>query len=381
MRHHKYNKDYKFVKEPAEFNKYTDRQLLQYCLGATLYMPATKKFSDTLIYNKMPGLTSVVMCFEDAIAEEQVPEAEANVFDILDVVSEHIESGSILLDDLPLIFFRVRSTQQFRDFIEKLKPRHTKIIAGFVFPKFTSQNGYEYLSCLKDVNSRFEDILYGMPLLESQSIAFKETRNYELTALKNLIKPYHDLILNIRVGATDFSSNFGVRRGIDYSIYDILTVRDCLSDILNFLSREEDDYVISGPVWEYFLADKNISFSEISDRNIHKSLIRGNRIINDAIDGLLKEVILDKANGFIGKTIIHPSHLKFVNAMLAVTKEEYDDAVQVLKTSGGVIKSSQNNKMNEINPHRYWAKKVCAKAEAYGVVESENSFVELFLDT
>ena len=44
-------------------------------------------------------------------------------------------------------------------------------------------------------------------------------------------------------------------------------------------------------------------------------------IINEAIDGLLREVILDKANGFVGKTIIHPSHARYANAMQAVTKK------------------------------------------------------------
>ena len=37
MRHHMYNPDFKFVVEPEHFNKYTDRELLQYCLGADVY--------------------------------------------------------------------------------------------------------------------------------------------------------------------------------------------------------------------------------------------------------------------------------------------------------------------------------------------------------
>lgn len=44
MRHHMYNPGFKFVVEPEHFNKYTDRELLQYCLGATMYMPGFKKF-------------------------------------------------------------------------------------------------------------------------------------------------------------------------------------------------------------------------------------------------------------------------------------------------------------------------------------------------
>ena len=46
MRHYLYNPDFKFVKDPVEFNKYTDRNVLQYCLGAAMYMPGHKDFTD-----------------------------------------------------------------------------------------------------------------------------------------------------------------------------------------------------------------------------------------------------------------------------------------------------------------------------------------------
>lgn len=379
MKHHQYNPDFKFVKEPIEFTKYTDRNILQYCLGATLYMPGKKDILDTILNKKLRGLTSMVMCFEDAIAEEELPEAENNVINFLDVLSKELRFENVKYEDIPLVFFRVRNPEQFKSFTNKLNPDHIKIIAGFVFPKFSASNGYIYLSQLKSLNDKYNDVLYGMPILESSTIAFKETRSYELTSIKNILRPYRELILNVRVGATDFSSNFGVRRGIDYTIYDILTVRDCLSDILNFLSREDDDYVISAPVWEYFLTERNMECKESIESDIHSSLLRRNLIVNEAIDGLLREVILDKANGFVGKTIIHPSHLKYVNAMQAVTQEEYEDAIQVLETSGGVIKSANANKMNEINPHSYWANKINAKAKAYGVIENDESYSKLFL--
>lgn len=378
MKHHKYKEGFEFIVDPIDFNKYTEREILQYCIGATMYMPATKDFSNEIIQNKNPGLTSMVMCFEDAIAENDLEKAEINVVNFLELINNEIKLGGLELEDIPLIFFRVRSIEQFIKFTSKLNKNHTKIIAGFVFPKFSTGNGDGYLGHLRDLNNELGDILYGMPILESKAIAFKETRLHELTGIKKLLQPYRDLVLNIRVGATDLSSCFGVRRGIDYSIYDILTVKDCLADILNFLSREGNSYVISGPVWEYFIADKNMSISNILDCTIYKSLLKRNKIINEAIDGLLREVVLDKANGFVGKTIIHPSHLKYVNAMQAVTKEEYDDALQILNTDGGVIKSSMSNKMNEINPHRYWAKKVYSRALAYGVIENEGSYIKLF---
>ena len=218
-----------------------------------------------------------------------------------------------------------------------------------------------------------------MPILEGRTIAFKETRNNELLALKEILEPFKKRLLNIRVGGTDFAALFGVRRGINYSIYDIMTVRDCLSDILNFFNRAEDDFSVSAPVWEYFLAHNKDDIYKLLHGDIHKSLLNKTPIINEAIDGLLREVILDKANGFIGKTIIHPTHARFVNAMQTVTKEEYDDAMQILEASGGVINSAKSNKMNEINPHRNWANRIQLRARAFGVVENDISMLKLIL--
>jgi len=62
---HNQNKNFKFVKEPIEFNKFIEKDLLQYCLGATLYMPGTKNVTDKILKKDFFELTSMVMCFED----------------------------------------------------------------------------------------------------------------------------------------------------------------------------------------------------------------------------------------------------------------------------------------------------------------------------
>lgn len=378
MKHHQYNKDYKFVCDPIEFNKNTPKDILQYCLGATLYMPAIKDFAKVIINKEMLGLTSMVMCFEDAIKEEDVPVAEENAISTLDKILNALEKGLITENDLPLIFFRVRNPEQFRSFAQKIRKEHLSVFSGFVFPKFSSINGIPFYNELKRLADRCGIFLYSMPILEGRELAFKENRYNELMKVKTLIDSNKEYVLNVRVGATDFSSCFGVRRGIDYTIYDMISVREILMDILNFFSRD-NDYVVSGPVWEYFLANKSMKFKEdIPTHDIQTSLLKHEQIVNEAVDGLLREVILDKANGFIGKTIIHPTHLKYVNSLQAVIKEEYDDAVQILSAAGGVVKSSSSNKMNEIKPHRSWAQKVVMRAKAYGVIENESCFAELF---
>lgn len=377
MKHHSYNPDFNFVKAPVEFNKYTDRDTLQYCLGATLYMPGTKDIKDKVVNHQL-DVTSLVMCCEDAIKEEDLPIAEQNILDHMDFFADKISAGELTHDDIPLIFVRVRNVHHFKEFAQRITAKQASVLTGFNFPKFDTKNALETLRTLVEVNSRLGVVLYGMPILEGEEVAFRELRNKELLLLRNILEPYKDLILNIRVGGTDMSSLFGVRRGINSTVYDIMPVRDALSDVLNFFNRF-NDYCVSAAVWEYFRAYKDDDINDVIKRNFRNALIKGDEIVNPAIDGLLKEVLIDRANGFVGKTIIHPTHARFVNAMFAVVEEEYHDAVQILHTSGGVVKSEHGDKMNEIGPHRRWAEKIAKRADIYGVIKNEDSVLSLVL--
>ena len=377
MRHHNYNPNFNFVKAPVEFNKYTDRDTLQYCLGATLYMPGTKDIRDKVLHRQLE-VTSLVMCCEDAIKEEDLPIAEQNILDHMDFFADKIAAGELSHDDIPLIFVRVRNAEHFKRFADRITAKQASVLTGFNFPKFNSKNALEMLRTLVDVNTRLGVVLYGMPILEGLEVAFNELRGQELLLLRNILEPYKNLILNIRVGGTDMSSLFGVRRGINSTVYDIMPVRDALSDVLNFFNRY-NDYCVSAAVWEYFRAYKDDDINDVIKRNFHNALIKGQEIVNPAIDGLMKEVLIDRANGFVGKTIIHPTHARFVNAMFTVVEEEYNDAVQVLNTSGGVVKSAHGDKMNEIGPHRRWAEKIVKRANVYGVIKNEDSVLSLVL--
>ena len=377
MRHHSYNPNFNFIKAPVEFNKYTDRDTLQYCLGATLYMPGTKDIKDKVLHHQL-DVTSLVMCCEDAIKEEDLPNAEQNILDHMDFFADRIAAGELTHDDIPLIFVRVRNPEQFERFANRMTVKQASVLTGFNFPKFSSKNALRVLQTLVNVNNRLGVVLYGMPILEGPEVAFHELRGQELLLLRNILEPYKKLILNIRVGGTDMSSLFGVRRGINSTVYDIMPVRDALSDVLNFFNRY-NDYCVSAAVWEYFRAYKDDDINDVIKRNFHNALIKGQDIVNPAIDGLMKEVLIDRANGFVGKTIIHPTHARFVNAMFTVVEEEYNDAVQILNTSGGVIKSAHGDKMNEIGPHRRWAEKIVKRAAVYGVVKNEDSVLSLVL--
>ena len=54
----------------------------------------------------------------------------------------------------------------------------------------------------------------------------------------------------------------------------------------------------------------------------------------------------------------------------------FDDAYQIMNTSGGVIQGSKG--MNEIGPHKAWAQRIMMRSEAYGVIEHDGSYLELF---
>lgn len=374
MRQNQYNVDFKFIEEPREFDKHTEREQLAYCLGATLYMPALRNFAEIVLKKKVEGLCSMVVCFEDAVDEKVLPQVEENAAKYLEVLTNAKRSGQVLEKDLPLMFFRVRSVEQFYSITDKLDGELLDVLTGFVFPKFDIGSAGAYFSHLRSLNAQYGLNLYAMPIIEGREVAFKETRMDSLLAVKKFLDENRELVLNVRVGGTDFSSAFGVRRGVDYSIYDIMTVSECLCDILNVFGRD-NEYVVSGPVWEYFLANKEMKFKANLDFSLQSSLLKRKRLVNEAIDGLLREVIIDRANGFVGKTVIHPTHVKYVNAMQAVTEEEYKDAMQILMASGGVLKSPKGNKMNEIKPHRSWARKIYCKARAYGVIKDESEYL------
>lgn len=361
-----------------------DKQLLEHALGATLYMPATRKaIAQEIIDGKLTGLMSMVLCLEDAIGDNEVTKAEEAVVQHIRQLSNAITKGVISQDDIPLIFMRIRNVDQMRRITERLA-ENSSMLAGFVFPKFLAGNGYEYLTALDKINKYQKNPLYGMPILESPEIIYIESRHKSLLEIKSLLDQYRHLILNVRIGATDFSGLFGLRRSPDMTIYDIGVIGNCITDIINVFTRPGNHYTMPGPVWEFYSSDRVLK-PQLRQGIFADSLGRAGRrmrenLICRYIDGLIHEVILDKANGLIGKTIIHPSHIRPVQALSVVTHEEYMDASSILASANGdvgVLSSQYANKMNEIKPHMRWAEKIMIKSKIYGVFNEQYNFTSL----
>ncbi|MBT2690278.1 HpcH/HpaI aldolase/citrate lyase family protein [Bacillus sp. ISL-47] len=373
-----------FYKKPGYFNKRSDRELLAYSLGATLYMPATRpNIHQDLLSKKHSGLTSMVICLEDAIGDDEVERAEELLSAELESLSMDLAKGLCHEEDLPLIFVRIRNFEQLLRLKRKV-PNGLHLLTGFVLPKFSPEEGSRVLSEINNLNNNGY-CLYAMPILETKQIIQKETRLQELIGIKKVLDRHEDLILNVRIGATDFSGLYGIRRNSDTTVYDIAVIRDCISDIINVFLRADNPYVISGPVWEYFSSKERLLKPQIRQTPFRERLGQdGIKMRTDLIDmhmdGLIREIAMDISNGLTGKTIIHPTHIRPVQALNTVTLEEYLDAKSIVDQADGktgVMKSSYQNKMNEIKPHLYWAKKILLKSEIYGVLHEEYTYIDI----
>jgi citrate lyase beta subunit len=376
--------DQLFFQKPKTFNKYTDREQLSYGLGATLYMPATRpNIHQDLLSKKHEGLTSLVIDLEDAVGDNEVGKAESLLVDELLKLFGEYNKNYLTMDDLPLMFVRIRNLDQLKRVKEQLGDA-LQLLTGAVLPKFNTDAGEELLAEIVNIHTE-QHPFYAMPILETNKIMQKETRMTELMGIKKLLDQYKDNILNVRIGATDFCGIYGIRRSADTTVYDIAVLRDCIADIINIFQRSDSPYVISGPVWEYFSAKPRMLKPQLRqtpfrDRYGDEGLKWRAKLIDQNMDGLIREILMDISNGLTGKTIIHPTHIKVVQALNVVSYEEYIDACAILEAADGEIgvkKSNFANKMNEIKPHFYWAKKIILKSKLYGVLHEEITNIDL----
>ncbi len=365
-----------FERPPERFDRGSGTDLLSVALGATLYIPADRpSLVADITKQAAAGVTSVVVCLEDAIADEQVADAEANLVEAFSAL--HTEPQ----DELPLLFVRVRRAAQIPALVRRLGMA-AHLLDGFVLPKFTALSGTEYLLTLEAAEREAGVSLLAMPVIESGAVLYAETRVDELTRLRALLHRDRRRILAVRIGATDLCALYGLRRSPELSIYDIKVVSGLIGDVVNVLGRTDGTgFTVSGPVWEYYGGPERIFKPQLRQSPFHEHdalQLRG-ELVSRAIDGLIREVQLDQANGLIGKTAIHPVHVAVVNALSVVSAEEYRDARDLVQAgrAGGVMPSGHRNKMNEIRPHLSWAQRTMLRSQVFGVAAEGVSFVDL----
>ncbi|MFF9524758.1 HpcH/HpaI aldolase/citrate lyase family protein [Streptomyces achromogenes] len=366
-----------FHQEPCAFTADSPARLLSAALGATLYSPATRpRLADDIVKQAGRGVVSMVLCLEDSIDDADVVAGEENL------VRQFADLAARPGAEPPLLFIRVRTPGQIPDLVRRLGPAG-RLLSGFVLPKFTEERGIPFLEALTAAEGAGGRRLFAMPVLESPELLYRESRMGTLEGIFRAVDKYRDRVLALRLGVTDFCSSYGLRRAPDMTAYDVQIVASVIADVVNMLGRADGTgFTVTGPVWEYFRASERMFKPQLRQSpflQVQAAELR-ERLIAHAMDGLLREISLDQANGLLGKTCIHPSHVLPVHALSVVSHEEFSDAQDILRPErggGGVLRSAYTNKMNEVKPHRAWAERTLLRAEAFGVAREDVGFVEL----
>jgi len=368
-------RDRLFLRAPQEFPADAEPERIGVGLGATLYCPATRpQLARDIRRRAAAGVTSMVVCLEDSVPDSDLAAAEHNAVNQL---RELAASGS----EVPLVFVRVRSVAQIPMLVAGLA-EHADVLAGFVLPKFTEETGAAYLDEVVAGSAAVGRRLLAMPVLEAAEIAYMESRISSLHGARHLIDKYREHVPAVRIGATDLSGAYGLRRAREFTVWDIRVIADVLSAVVNVFGRiDGHSYVVAGPVWEYFSAAERMFKPQLRETPFvaHEERKLRTQLIAADLDGLIREVALDRANGLTGKTVIHPTHVAAVHALSVVGHEEYADACDILATGGqgGAAASTFRNKMNESKPHTAWAHRTLLRADAFGVAREDVSFVDL----
>ena len=162
-----------------------DKEVLPYKVGGLLYMPAFQKnIVQKIAEKKLPHLNSAAFCLEDSIRDESLEDAETSLKFIL----QELEG----LEDLPLVFVRIRSPRHLETFHEEIGSR-SKILTGYILPKFDMSNAGEFIDLAKQIN------LPIMPTLESDRVASLLTRFISTRCSAARFKKVRDSIRFVRL--------------------------------------------------------------------------------------------------------------------------------------------------------------------------------------
>lgn len=314
--------------------------LLYYNIGPLLYCPANNEtFVSSLQQEKFGRHFSLALCLEDTIDDNWVEDAENKLLHSLQTLYQTLQNTSFFL---PNIFIRVRNIAQISSLLERLGTAR-ELVKGFIIPKFSLENADSYIHAIILANKQYPQNFYIMPILESPTMISLCDRASILYSLKEKLDSISDLVLNIRVGGNDLCHIFGFRRHSNESIHSIRPIDHIFSDIITVFGI---DYIVSGPVWEYYNGDGWET-------------------------GLQKELQEDFLCGFIGKTVIHPKQIPVVNQFYQVPQKDFEDAKAILnwnaKEGSFVSGNITKERMNERKTHSNWALRILFLAQAYGV--------------
>lgn len=301
------------------------RALSAWQLGATLYMPATRKdIIDVILHQKIAGLRSLIICLEDAVSDNDISEALNNLAHIL----QQLNISKIQQDrnNWPLLFLRPRNIEMAKQLTTQLD---LNVIDGFVLPKFTLNCLTLWWEIMQQTN------LYMMPTLETQEV-------FDVVAMQKLANSLiqHECkqrIIALRIGGNDLLNVLSLRRPSGMTLYDTPMGYVIKMLVSVFVPK---GFALTAPVCEH-----------IDDLNIIKN-----------------EFALDIAHGLVGKTAIHPAQIDLIQRSLTVSQLQYTDALKILDCQQAVFKSA--GAMCEPATHRKWAQNIITRQQIYGIANT-----------
>lgn len=283
-------------------------------LGASLYIPAARSDLMKLMnQERLPGLRSMVVCTEDAVAEHDLPQALDNLAHALRTLGQ----GQTLR------FVRPRNLDVLAHL---LTMEGAERLTGVVLPKADEGNLHRYL----DLVSRMPGWCV-MPTLETD-LAFSRAR---LERFASLLTESPVRVLCLRIGGNDLLQLLGLKRPKHMTVYDT-PLRTVINDLI--ITFRPAGFELSAPVFEHL----------------------------DSWRTLRRELELDLVHGLWTKTVIHPTQVSVVESHYPVSAADYAIAGDVLAEHAPAV-SRRFGQMVEPATHMRWARRIMARAAVYGV--------------
>ncbi len=287
-------------------------------LGGTLYTPATSKHILAIANGeKFDKLKSVVFCLEDAIKDSEIEFAMKNIQSML----LNYKQSNIK------VFIRPNNVENLNDI---LKLENIEKIDGFALAKFGTSNMERYYNVLNEISQKY----YIMPVIESVDMfddeKLKLIRTYLLTKTKHTI-------LTLRIGGEDMFKTLGLKKSCEDSIHDFHIASKVFASLFSIFKPY--GFNITAPVYNC-----------LNHKDIFKT-----------------EVIRDIKEGFVGKTVIHPTQAYIVNECYKISIDELNEAKEILNDENSAIFRFQD-KMCEPSVHIIWANNILKREKIFGIL-------------
>ena len=284
-------------------------------LGASLYRPATRgDLHPALFGGRIAELRSAIVCLEDAVRDDAVPLALANLAALL----------RRLPADGPPVFVRPRDV----DMLGRIaRMPGTARLAGFVLPKVTAASFPAWLA----VELAAGQML--MPTLETREALDAA----EMRRLREQLLAVRERIGCLRIGGNDLLNAMGLRRARGRTAYD--------GPLGPAIARLVSEFA----PWGFALS------APVMERYDDPALLR-------------HEVARDIEHGLLTKSAIHPAQLPVIQAALAVGADELAEAGLILADDAPAVFAS-DGALCEPATHRRWAAALVRRAALFGVTD------------